>query len=180
VSKGQQQQKKNKTAPSSAGQRGQKYKGFFSESANQRYFEKKLRRIFRSNGHKAAADFVKRYSKYGLGRLLDELLSNGNANPVGQGNRSNNRSAEKEKKISHQIISPNAGAAGRDLPPVVLSLAEKFVDAGITPDKFPAKRKARRRKQAAKRRPIISPDMSRVEPDKSATTAEVLGPILSL
>jgi hypothetical protein len=168
--------KKSKTAPAGAGRHQEKFKKAFSESANRRYFEKKLRAILRSNGEKAAREYAARYTRYGLEQVLETILKTRaeGATTLARTRGSVNRPAS----VGHEL-SIGSGAAGRDLPPVVLSLAEKFAEAGITPDRFPAKRKAPRRKPTVKHRKVVSPEMSNIGPDMKVPLAEVLRPLLS-
>ena len=172
-----QQKKKNKSAPSSAGQHCEKYKGFFTEVANRRYFEKKLRTVLHRNGEKAARTFAAKHAKFSLERTLEALLAEQKKASPSPAIGKTDRSSDRPMASTPAPIGP--GAAGRDLPPFAFSLAEKFAEAGITPDKFPEKRKTRRRKSAVKRLEVISPNMSLIEPDLKAPIKKVLGSLLS-
>jgi len=172
------QQESSKGKPSSAGRRGKKYERAFSESANKRYFESRLRNVLRRNGVSEAHGYAGRHAKYGLTQLLDGLLASrkqraekvaGQVSPKQGG----------QMVQSTNIVAVGSGGAGRDLPPITFGLGSIFIAKGISPELFPAKRRKSRAKRPAKKTVFVSPRLSETSPDDVAPIEEVLEGLLS-
>ncbi|KKR06683.1 MAG: hypothetical protein UT43_C0038G0003 [Parcubacteria group bacterium GW2011_GWC1_39_29] len=174
-------QESNKGKPSSAGRRGQKYKGFFSESANQRFFEGKLRRTLRRNGEAKAREYAGKHAKYGLGRLLDVLLASRSqrAEKEVATDHTSPKQGERVAQPTDDIMTIGLGGAGQGLPPITFGLGGIFAAKGISSADFPAKRRKPRAKKPTKKPVFISPRLEEAKLDSEASLEEVLDGLLS-
>ncbi len=170
------QQKKAKGAPSSAGRHGSKFARSFSETANRQFFEQKLRRVLKRNGETAARGYAQRYAKFGLEQTLGKILARKTTTVVVVKQAT---APAKQSVVIAPTVELGPGGAGRDLSPITLGLGGIFAAAGITADRFPARRRKSRPKKLIAKRVVISPNLGKVEPDASASAAEVFAPFIS-
>lgn len=170
------QQNKAKGAPSSAGRHGSKFARSFTETANRQFFGQKLRRVLKHSGEARAREYARAYAKFGLEQVLKKILAERIRKAV---------VAKKTTVLSERsvvvvpIVELGLGATGRDLAPITFGLGGVFAAAGITVDQFPARRRKARPKKLVAKRVIISPNLGKVEPDASASEAEVFAPFIS-